>query len=177
MNPFRHMATVGHNTKVIVYNRRLTELEGTVKQWSEGDMEHNGLYWRWARSSTPPGYIWRLWRSASTPMERFPLNGNIHCWCPPCSWMLRPHEIYIEHTYRIPTMPMCTQLRDWIWDAERHSRLVENGLQTQAGTGSFASSPSHLISLVPLRPRASRSKLSSSQGVPNVQPSNTATNA
>jgi hypothetical protein len=35
----------------------------------------------------------------------------------------------------------------------------------------------HHTSLLPLRPRVSRSKLSRSQVVPTVQPSNTATNA
>jgi len=64
---------------------------------------------------------------------------------PPCSSMLHHREIYIELTYRILTMPVCTQLCDWIWDVERGFRLVETGLQLQAGTGSFHSSPSHSI--------------------------------
>jgi len=46
-------------------------------------------------------------------------------------------------------MPVCTQLRDWIWDAERGFHLVETGLQLQAGTGSFLSSPSHSIAKLP----------------------------
>jgi len=48
---------------------------------------------------------------------------------PPCSSKLHHREIYIEHTYRILTMPVCTQLLDWIRDAVRGFRLVETGLQ------------------------------------------------
>jgi hypothetical protein len=33
------MVTVGHNARVFVYNRRLTEREETAKQLSEGDMQ------------------------------------------------------------------------------------------------------------------------------------------
>jgi len=46
-------------------------------------------------------------------------------------------------------MPGCTQLRNWIWDAERGFLLVETGLQVQAGTDSFPSSPSHSIEKLP----------------------------
>jgi len=42
-------------------------------------------------------------------------------------------------------MSLCTQLRDWIWDTEWGSLLVETGLQLQAGTGSFPSSSSCFI--------------------------------
>jgi len=63
--------------------------------------------------------------------------------------MLHDREIYIEHTYRIITMPVCTQLRNLIWDAEWGFCLVETGLQLQAGTGSFPSSPSHSIEKLP----------------------------
>jgi len=59
--------------------------------------------------------------------------------------MLHHHEIYIEHTYSILTMSVCTQLRKWIWNAERGFRLVESGLQLQTGSGSFPSSRSHSI--------------------------------
>jgi len=62
---------------------------------------------------------------------------------PPCSSMVHHRVIYIQHTCRIPTMPVCTQLRDWIWDAERGFCLVKTGLQLQAGTGLFRSSPFH----------------------------------
>jgi len=68
---------------------------------------------------------------------------------PPCSSKLHHREIYIEHTYRILTMPVCTQLRDWIQDAERGFRLVETGLQLEAGTSSFVSSPPHSIEKLP----------------------------
>jgi len=64
---------------------------------------------------------------------------------PPCSSMLHHCEIYIEHTYGILTLPVCTQLQDWIWNAEWGFHLVETGLQLQAGTSSFPSSPSHSI--------------------------------
>jgi len=57
--------------------------------------------------------------------------------------------MYIEHKYRILRMPVCTQLRDWIWDTERGFRLVETGLQLQAGSASFPSSPSHAIVKIP----------------------------
>jgi len=46
-------------------------------------------------------------------------------------------------------MPVCTQLRDWIWHAERGFCLVETGLQLQAGTCSILSSPSHSIEKLP----------------------------
>jgi len=46
-------------------------------------------------------------------------------------------------------MPICTQLRDWIWDAERGIRLVETQLQLQAGTSSLPSSPSLSIEKLP----------------------------
>jgi len=68
---------------------------------------------------------------------------------PPCSSKLQHREIYMEHTYRILTMPVCTKLCDWIWDAERGFHLVETGLQLQASTGSFLSSPYHSIEKLP----------------------------
>jgi len=70
--------------------------------------------------------------------------------CPPCRSMLHHHEIYIEHTYRIPTISGCTQLRDWIWNADRGFRLVETGVQLQAGRGSFRSSHFYSIEKIPL---------------------------
>jgi len=51
----------------------------------------------------------------------------------------------MEHTYRMQTMPVCTQFRDLLLDAERGFSLVETGLQLQAGTRSFPSSTSHSI--------------------------------
>jgi len=45
-------------------------------------------------------------------------------------------------------MPMCSQLLDWIWDAEQALGLVDSGLPLQAGTGSFPSSPSHSIDIL-----------------------------
>jgi len=44
---------------------------------------------------------------------------------------------------------MCTRLRDWIWDTEQGFRLVQTGLQLQAGTSSFIPSPSHSIEEFP----------------------------
>jgi len=46
-------------------------------------------------------------------------------------------------------MPVCTELNDWIWDAERDIHLIQSGLQLQPGTGSCSSSPSHSIERVP----------------------------
>jgi len=46
-------------------------------------------------------------------------------------------------------MPVFTQLCDCMWDPERCFRLVETGLQLQASTGSFFSSPSHSIEKLP----------------------------
>jgi hypothetical protein len=63
--------------------------------------------------------------------------------------MLHHREIYIEHTYRILTMPVCTQLRDLILDAERGFHLIKTGLQLQAGTSSFLSASSHSIEKLP----------------------------
>jgi len=64
---------------------------------------------------------------------------------PQCSSILHHSEIYIEHAYRFLTNPVCTQLCDGIWDIEQGFRLVETGLQLQAGTGSLPSSSSHSI--------------------------------
>jgi len=66
-----------------------------------------------------------------------------------CNTMSHHHEVYIEHTYRILTMPVWTQLQDWIWDTKRGFRLVEPGLQLQSAPGSFPSSPSHSIEKLP----------------------------
>jgi len=63
--------------------------------------------------------------------------------------MLNHREIYIQHTNEILTIPVGTQLRDWTWDAERGFCFVETGLQLQADTGSFSSSPSHSIRKLP----------------------------
>ena len=57
--------------------------------------------------------------------------------------------MYIEHTYRNVTIPVCTELCDWIWDAERGLRLAETGLQLHAGTGSFLSYPSNSVEKLP----------------------------
>jgi len=57
MNPFRRMVTVGHNPTVIVYSRIPTERYETTKPRSEGDMQCDACYWRWARSSLPPGCL------------------------------------------------------------------------------------------------------------------------
>jgi len=57
--------------------------------------------------------------------------------------------MYLEPTDRIAPMPMCTQSRNRIWDAEQGFPHVETGLQLQAGAGSFLSSPSHSIETLP----------------------------
>jgi len=46
-------------------------------------------------------------------------------------------------------MPMCTPLRDSIWDTERGFCLVETGLQLEAATDSFPSFRSHPIVKLP----------------------------
>jgi hypothetical protein len=63
--------------------------------------------------------------------------------------MLHYCEIYIEHTCRIRTITVCTQLHDCISDAKRGFRLVGTVLQLLVGTGSFPSSPSHSIETLP----------------------------
>jgi hypothetical protein len=80
MNPFRRIVTVGHNARVIVENRRPTEREETVKHRSEGDIQHDALNWRRARSNPPPACLWRLWRSVSTLTKPFHPNGIFFCW-------------------------------------------------------------------------------------------------
>jgi len=57
--------------------------------------------------------------------------------------MLHHREIYIKHKYRILTMPVCTELWDWMWDAEQGFRLVETRLQLLVGPSSFCSSLAH----------------------------------
>jgi len=80
MNRFRRIVTVGHNARVIVWNRRPTEREETVKQRSQGDIQRDALHRRQARSYPPQGCLWRLWRSASTLTESFRPNGIFFCW-------------------------------------------------------------------------------------------------
>jgi len=79
-NPFRRMVTVGHNATVFVLNRIPTEPEEMAKLRSEGDMQRDASFWRWARSSLPPGWLCRLWRSASTLTEPFRPDGNVFSW-------------------------------------------------------------------------------------------------
>ena len=57
INPFQHMATVGHNATVCIYNRIPTERAETAKPRLEGDMHRDALYWRRAQSSLPPGCL------------------------------------------------------------------------------------------------------------------------
>jgi hypothetical protein len=59
--------------------------------------------------------------------------------------MLHDREIYIEHTYRVLTMCVCTQLRYQIWHAGWSFCLVDTVLQLQAGTSTCPSSRSHSI--------------------------------
>jgi len=73
-------------------------------------------YWHW------PSPFCRLARVRNHPWMCD--NDARH---PPCSSKLHHSEIYLKHTSSILTMPMCTQLRDWIWDAERGFRLIETG--------------------------------------------------
>ena len=63
--------------------------------------------------------------------------------------MLHHCQIFIAHTYRNLTMPVCPQLRDSLWDSERGFRLVETGLYLQAGMGSCPSSVSNSFQNLP----------------------------
>jgi len=81
MNPFRRIVTLGHNARVIFEHWRRTEREETVKQWSEGNIQCDALFWCWARSNPPPGCLWQLWRSASTLTEPLHPNRIFSCWC------------------------------------------------------------------------------------------------
>jgi len=79
-------------------------------------------------------HLWRCWNDARLL---------------PCSSLLHHCEIDIVYTYKILTMPVCTQLHDWIRDAELGFCIVVSGLRLRAGTGSFPSSPSHSIEKLP----------------------------
>jgi len=68
---------------------------------------------------------------------------------PRCNSMLHHRDIYMENPYGILTMPVCTQLRDWLSDTEQGFRLAQTGLQLQAGTGWFLPSPSHSMDKLP----------------------------
>jgi len=95
-----------------------------------------------------------LWPSTFGRRARL-RNDHLMCehnaWRPPSSSMLHYHAFYIDHTYRLLKMPGCTQLGDWIWDAEQGFRIVETGWQLPAGTSSFPLSESHSIETLPHR--------------------------
>jgi len=74
------MVNVGDNARVIMYNRRPTEREETVKQQSEGVMQCNALYWYWVQGYLPPWCLWWLWQNAYTPTEPLSSNGICNCW-------------------------------------------------------------------------------------------------
>jgi len=57
--------------------------------------------------------------------------------------------MYMEQTDKIPTLPVCTQSRDWIWDSEQGFCHIESGLQLHPGSGSFPTSPFHSIEKLP----------------------------
>jgi hypothetical protein len=59
--------------------------------------------------------------------------------------MVNHRKVYIEPTYGILGLPVCTQLRDWMWDAERGCVFISTRLQLQAGTGSFSLTPFYSI--------------------------------
>ena len=102
-------------------------------------------------------------------------------------WRCRREEgIYILEFLQFDSYPGCC----WLMNTKRPSLHVAHPPST-SGMRSLETRSStrgddtlrhrallwHHIPHLPLRPRASRSKLSSSQVVPTVQPSNTATNA
>jgi len=69
--------------------------------------------------------------------------------CIPCSSMLHHRGIFIQHIYWILTMPVCTQLPNWMWDTKWGFLLVETGLQLHAAPSWFHSSPSQSIEKPP----------------------------
>jgi len=93
-------------------------------------------YWHWLRPlcclAQVRKYLWRCENVARRSQ---------------CSSLLHHREIYIEHTYRSLTMSVRTESRNWILNAEQSFCLVETGLQLQAGTGSFPSTPSCSIEI------------------------------
>ena len=122
-----------------------------ASSWTASKFQHSFPRLLFASSQAPFSEHW-LWPSPFCQLARV----RNHLWrCEndtshlPYSSMLLHREIYIEQTYRILTMPVCTQLCDGIWDAMRGFLLVETALQLQAGTGSFPSSPFHSIEKLP----------------------------
>jgi hypothetical protein len=82
-NVFRCMISVGHNCRVIIYNRRLTERQAMVKQWSEDNMEWDMLNWRQVQSNPPQGCLWWLWQHVFSPTEQFPQDRFFFLMCNP----------------------------------------------------------------------------------------------
>jgi len=98
INPFRCMATVGYNATVLVYNRIRTVWEEMGILRSEGDMQCDACYCRWVRIYPPPGCLWRLWWSESTPTQPFHPDGNVFCWC----YMVSLWNIWLSYLDLLP---------------------------------------------------------------------------
>jgi len=77
MNLFRRLVTVGHNPRVFVYNRRMTEQEETAKRWTQGVMQRDTRYWCWELSNPPPVCPSRLWHRVSSLPRQFYPHANI----------------------------------------------------------------------------------------------------
>jgi len=134
MYPLRHMFSVGHNAGQFLYNWRLTEREETAKGRSEGVMQRDTWYWRWAQSNQPRGCLCPLWLSASTVGQPFRPDRNLFSWCstkarPELSKVLSDSEWVFSDTPEAtcsyaPTFRMLWDLTDRIlkslssWDFE-----------------------------------------------------------
>ena len=101
MNQFQRMVTVGHNPTVIVYKRIPTKPYDTTKPQSDGYMQRDVSYSCLARSSLPPGCLWRLWRSMSTLTEPFRPDGNVFRWL--CRYCFCPQRLRISHQWMSAT--------------------------------------------------------------------------
>jgi hypothetical protein len=97
MNSLWRMVTIGHNARVFVSNRRLTERDERVTKWSEGEMPPNTLHWSRAWSNPQLEFLWRLWQSATTLTEPFRPDGDIFCLCFTL-WLF-----FVEHYITPPT--------------------------------------------------------------------------
>jgi hypothetical protein len=105
MNLFWCLVTVGPNAILIVQNRRQIECKETVRQRSEGKMECDSLNWSQARSNPPPGCLWQLWRSASTPTEPFHPDRNIFCWWTAVAMGSKSSKYVVPFQLQVGTKP------------------------------------------------------------------------
>jgi len=91
LHSLRPLATVGHNPRYIVLNRRSTERDEMVQPQSEGNIECHLLNWCHVRSNLPLCYLWRRSQCASILTEPFCKDGNSFCW-----WSLLTHGLSVH---------------------------------------------------------------------------------